>query len=423
VSRLFDDLAAWEGGRLRLSEVETRHPDRDVRQLVSLHVQLAAAGSVAVPDPSIAWERLRARLPDRRPAVLERIGRWARIPAIVIAVSLLLAGTALALSIEPVRDAIGNFLGDVLEMFDGEKPHDGESRSGDGPHQTHSSRRARRANSPSMVLYGRTPYGDYVYREATRGQVAHGDVEAAYLVRVGDAEPGPAGPIGFSAIVGSIAEDSAEPYDEPAQEDDGDAVDEPADGVAGEPPPDPEDGAPGAGVPPAEQGPPPIGGPGDAGSPAEGDPGDASGGGGEPATDGDGADSGEGDGGGDASGSGDGGDGSGGGGDGDSGGDGDAGGSGNGDGNGDSTGGGNENDEGGNGDGGGNGDAGGDGNGDSGGGGNEDGEGGNGDGGGGDGGGNGGGNGDGGGGNGDGGGGNGDGGGEGEPGGGGAPPP
>ncbi|MDQ4026652.1 MAG: hypothetical protein M3214_01170, partial [Actinomycetota bacterium] len=73
MSGLLDDLARWEDGRLGLTEVEARHPTEDVRGLVSLHVQLAAAGSVAAPDPALAWRKLRARLPDRSPGAMDRV--------------------------------------------------------------------------------------------------------------------------------------------------------------------------------------------------------------------------------------------------------------------------------------------------------------------------------------------------------------
>ena len=233
MSALLDDLAGWEDGRLGLSEVEARHPGQDVRGLVSLHVQLAAAGSFAAPDPMVTWEKLRMRLPNRGPGMVERLARWARVPAIVVAVSLLLAGTALALTMEPVRDAIGNFLGEVFEMFGAERgraPH-----SAKNPDRTESSTPmpGDEQRPTRVVLFAQTPYGDYVYREAMHGQVPSGEVKAAYVVEVDEVRSvvWTGAVVGYSAIVGSVAGDSANPYDQTAEKE-------------GEPPPSEDSAAP-----------------------------------------------------------------------------------------------------------------------------------------------------------------------------------
>jgi hypothetical protein len=400
---LLDDLAGWEDGRLGLSDVEARHPGQDVRGLVSLHVQLAVAGSFSAPDPMIAWEKLRIRLPDRRPGMLDRLARWARIPAIVVAVSLMLGGTALALTLEPVRDAIGNFLGEVFEMFGGERPR--APHSAGNPDRTESSTPTRgdEQRPARVVLFAQTPNGDYVYREAMHGQVPPGEVKAAYVVEVDEVRSvvGMGAVVGYSAIVGSVAADSADPYDqtgekagEPPESEDSAAPASdggsptPADGSgaggssgsgAGGPTGgsdgdgDPPGGVdPGAGGDPADPGDSGTGGPGDGGGPDdEGNPTDGGSGGGdggngdgeEPAG-GSGDDSGTGAGGdaGDGGGNGDGN----GGGSGDGNGGGDSGGAGDGNGGSGDGSGGDGNGNGGSGDGGGDGGGAGDGNGGSG---------------------------------------------------------
>jgi hypothetical protein len=309
MSALLDDLAGWEDGRLGLSEVEARHPGQDVRGLVSLHVQLAAAGSFAAPDPMVTWEKLRMRLPNRPPGMVERLARWARVPAIVVAVSLLLAGTALALTLEPVRDAIGNFLGEVFEMFGAERgraPH-----SAGNPDRTESSTPTRgdEQRPARVVLFAQTPYGDYVYREAMHGQVPSGEVKAAYVVEVDEVRSvvGTGAVVGYGAIVGSVAADSADAYDQtaekpgepPPSEDSavpssdgsnptpagesgvGSGAGGPTGGSDGEGDP-PGDVDPGAGADPADPGDSGTGGPGDDGGPEdEGNPTDGGSGGGD----------------------------------------------------------------------------------------------------------------------------------------------
>jgi hypothetical protein len=121
VSGLFEDLAKWEEGRVGLMDLEARHPTQDVRGLVSVHVQLAAAGSVAAPDPVLAWQKLRLRLPDRTAGPMDGVVRWARRPIVATAASMLLAGSAAALTSESVREAIRNFFGEVQDVLGGEE--------------------------------------------------------------------------------------------------------------------------------------------------------------------------------------------------------------------------------------------------------------------------------------------------------------
>jgi hypothetical protein len=119
-ARLLSDLEAWESGQLELSEVEARHPRADVSGLVHLHEVMSDAGSHPMPASAESWERLKKVLPDRVAPPLqsrrESPHRWIRRPVLVATATMLLGGSALAMTSEPVREGVQDVLRTVASL-------------------------------------------------------------------------------------------------------------------------------------------------------------------------------------------------------------------------------------------------------------------------------------------------------------------
>jgi hypothetical protein len=109
-TRLLSDLEAWESGQLELSIVEARNPGADVTGLVQLHEVMSDAGTNPMPASVASWERLKNALPDR--GAPPHQGRrksphgWIRRPVLVATATMLLGGSALAMTSEPVREGV-----------------------------------------------------------------------------------------------------------------------------------------------------------------------------------------------------------------------------------------------------------------------------------------------------------------------------
>ena len=121
--RLDEDLARWEAGELSLPELENRHPEGYVRELLSLHDRLVDLTVEETPDPEPGWVAMRPRLRPRRvPNRWIRVGRRAHRPAVFAAAAVMLAG-GLAFAAEPVRQVVARVFSDVIELIrDGDAP-------------------------------------------------------------------------------------------------------------------------------------------------------------------------------------------------------------------------------------------------------------------------------------------------------------
>ena len=120
-TQLLNDLTAWESGDLELAEVEGRHPGADVTGLVEIHKLMVAAGTPEVPAVAESWEKLKSALPERgtpRSEMRARTtsGRWVRRPVVVATATMLLGGSALAMTSEPVREGVVNALRTVASI-------------------------------------------------------------------------------------------------------------------------------------------------------------------------------------------------------------------------------------------------------------------------------------------------------------------
>jgi hypothetical protein len=128
MSGLFEDLARWEKGELNIDDVAARHPEGNVRGLVGIHMQLATATASPAPDPSAGWAELRLRLPARAPGVAGRLGTRVRRPIVVAAASLLLGGSALALTFsDEIRDGVAGVWERITTILGGEESGDSSS--------------------------------------------------------------------------------------------------------------------------------------------------------------------------------------------------------------------------------------------------------------------------------------------------------
>ena len=135
-TRLYNDLEQWESGRLQITDVERRHPRADVRGLAQLHSMLAAAASEAPPNEE-SWDRLRRTLPERtQPHTTSVLGasRWIRRPVLVAACTLLLGGSALAMTSEPVREGVKSAWRTVASLvnLDGDDSSESGTEPGSG---------------------------------------------------------------------------------------------------------------------------------------------------------------------------------------------------------------------------------------------------------------------------------------------------
>jgi hypothetical protein len=118
--RLDSDLGRWERGELSLEELEARHPNRPVREIVSLHNYLTSLRTEPTPSPSNGLSFLTG-LPSGHGPRRELRARLQRPMVVAAAVTLLTAG--LAFGLEPVRRGAAKLFRDaVRRVAEGELP-------------------------------------------------------------------------------------------------------------------------------------------------------------------------------------------------------------------------------------------------------------------------------------------------------------
>ena len=146
-SRLLSDLEAWESGQLELSVVEARNPGADVTGLVQLHEVMSDAGTNPMPASAASWECLKNALPARgappHPNRRKSPHGWIQRPVLVATATMLLGGSALAMTSEPVREGVKSAWRKVASLVNldaGESsdsgPTPGETSDARGPGAT-----------------------------------------------------------------------------------------------------------------------------------------------------------------------------------------------------------------------------------------------------------------------------------------------
>lgn len=117
--RLFDDLEAWEAGELSIEELERRHPEAG--PLVALSGRISADESETVLPPPWGWERVEARLTERR-----RAASWqTRRTRLAVASSLaaVVLGAAAYAAPDVARRGVASVVDRMTELFtDGTEP-------------------------------------------------------------------------------------------------------------------------------------------------------------------------------------------------------------------------------------------------------------------------------------------------------------
>ncbi len=145
------DLRRWEIGEVAIDEVESRHPDQDVRGIIELHAQLIALASEATPDPEPRWHLLEARLQEPPPELVlveptvrkrRSLRKRGRVAALGLAAVLTLtSGLAAAGALPaPAQNAIAAVVGHLgLEIPSTTQHADGSSHGQEVSSTAHSS--------------------------------------------------------------------------------------------------------------------------------------------------------------------------------------------------------------------------------------------------------------------------------------------
>ncbi len=112
------DLARWETGQLGFSDLEDRHPDRDVPGIIELRRRLSILATESTPDPEPDWAVLRSRLEEgSTPGAALRWGLRRRVTLGFAAAMLTFASIGYGANMGPIRRGVDDLVGAVTSVF------------------------------------------------------------------------------------------------------------------------------------------------------------------------------------------------------------------------------------------------------------------------------------------------------------------